>query len=127
MISIPQDPQIGKLPGDAVHDSLERFLQPVLVRLPDKRLRGVAQMIVQGILAARSPVLTQAASKVSRVKESEWPVVKRMYRFVWNERFSHRTLLKGLYGIAQCRVAHYAPAQLVVARLYPGDCNSANR
>jgi len=115
MHRIPQNAHLDKLPGDEVYDQLACYLQPVLSQLPDKRLRDVAQMMVQGILAARSPILTQAASKVARSEETEWPTVKRMYRFVWNKRFSHRTLLKGLYGIAQCRVAHYAPARLVVA------------
>lgn len=115
MHRIPQNAHLDKLPGEEVCDQLACYLQPVLSQLPDKRLRDVAQMTVQGILAARSPVLTQAASKVARIEETEWPTVKRMYRFVWNKRFNHRTLLKGLYGIAQCRVAHYAPARLVVA------------
>lgn len=38
-----------------------------------------------------------------------------MYRFIWNERFSHRELLKGLYGIAQRTVAEPAPSHVVVA------------
>ena len=42
-------------------------------------------------------------------------MAKRLYRFVWSDRFSHRDLLKGLYGIAQVAVADYAPARLVVA------------
>jgi hypothetical protein len=115
MHSILQNPYVDKLPGDELHDRLNRFLQPVLMHLPEKRLRDVAQMMVQGILAARSPVLTEAACKVSRTEETNWPTVKRMYRFVWNKRFSHRALLKGLYGIAQCTVARHAPARLVVA------------
>jgi len=49
------------------------------------------------------------------MEESVWSVVKRLYRFVWNERFSHRDLLKGLYGIAQCAVARHDPARLLVA------------
>jgi hypothetical protein len=42
-------------------------------------------------------------------------VAKRLYRFIWNERFSHRDLLKGLYGVAQGVVADHAPSFLVVA------------
>jgi hypothetical protein len=34
---------------------------------------------------------------------------------MWNERFNHRDLLKGLYGIAQWTVAEHAPSHLVVA------------
>jgi len=87
----------------------------MLMHLPEKRLRDVAQMMVQGILAAQSPVLTEAACKVSRTEETNWPTVKRMYRFVRNKRFSHRTLLKGLYRIARYTVARHAPSRLLVA------------
>ena len=115
MYSIPQNPLIDKLPGSELQDQLKCFLQPMLMQLPEKRLRVVAQMMVQGIIAARSPVLTKAASKVSRTEDTNWPTVKRMYRFVWNERFSYRTLLKGLYHIAQRTVSQYAPDPLLVA------------
>ena len=115
MDSIPRNPLVDKLPGSELHNRLKRFLRPVLMQLPEKRLRDVAQMMVQGILAAQSPVLTKAACKVSRTEETNWPTVKRMYRFVWNERFSHRTLLKGLYRIAQGTVTRHAPRQLLVA------------
>ena len=55
------------------------------------------------------------ARGVAREDETIWPMAKRMYRFIWNERFSHRELLKGLYGIAQRTVAEHAPSHLVVA------------
>jgi len=42
-------------------------------------------------------------------------MAKRLYWFIWNERFNHRDLLKGLYGIAQRTVAEHAPSHLVVA------------
>jgi hypothetical protein len=115
MHSIPQAALIDKLPDDELHDQLQRFLEPVLTKLPEKRLCDVAQLMVQGILAARSPVLTEAACKVSRTEETNWPTVKRMYRFIWNDRFSHRTLLRGLYGIAQDTIARHMPSQLLVA------------
>lgn len=115
MYSIPQNSLVDKLPGSELQDRLKHFLRPVLRQLPEKRLRDVAQMMVQGILAARSPVLTEAACTVSRTEETNWPTVKRMYRFVWNERFSHRTLLKGLYHIAQSTVTRHAPRRLLVA------------
>jgi len=115
MHSILRNVHLDKLPIDETQDQLERFLKPVFTLLPDKRLCDVARLIVQGILAAQSPTLTEAASKVSRTEENNWAMVKRMYRFEWNERFSHRTLLKGLYGIGQQRVDYYAPPRLIVA------------
>jgi hypothetical protein len=115
MVSIPRNSLVGKLPGNELQDRLKCFLQPLLVQLPEKRLQEVARMMVQGILAARSAVLTEAACRVSRSEETNWPTVKRMYRFVGNERFSHRTLLKGLYRIARCTVARHRPSRLLVA------------
>ena len=44
-----------------------------------------------------------------------WPLAKRFYRFVANPGFDHRTLLKGLYGLAQQAVARDPRPYLVVA------------
>lgn len=52
---------------------------------------------------------------MAREEKTIWPASKRIYRFVQNERFSHRDLLKGLYAVAQRTVAGYAPSHLVVA------------
>lgn len=115
MNSILQSEIIDKLPMAELQAELDLFLQPVLRRLPEKRLRAVGKLAVQGILGGQSPLLTHMARGVVREEETIWPVAKRFYRFVWNERFSHRDLLKGLYAIAQRTVAEHAPAYLVVA------------
>jgi hypothetical protein len=93
---------------------LELFLEPVLKCLPEKRLRVVGQLAVQGILGGQSPLVTPMARSI-REEETVWPAAKRFYRFVWNKRFRHRDLLKGLYGVAQRRVAEQEPSYLVVA------------
>ncbi len=115
MNSILQDEAIDKLPVVELQADLELFLQPVLRRLPDKRLRVVGKLAVQGILSSQSPLLTEMARGVAHEEETIWPAAKRLYRFVWNERFSHRDLLKGLYGLAQRTVAEHRPSYLVVA------------
>jgi len=115
MNSISQDEVIDKLPVAELQADLGRFLQPVLKRLPEKRLWAVGQLAVQGILGSQSPLLTHMARDVVHKEETIWPTAKRFYRFVWNKRFSHRDLLKGLYGIAQCTVAEQEPPYLVVA------------
>jgi hypothetical protein len=115
MNSISQDEVIDKLPVAELQADLGRFLQPVLKRLPEKRLRAVGQLAVQGILGSQSPLLTHMARDVVHEEETIWPTAKRFYRFVWNKRFSHRDLLKGLYGLAQCAVAEQEPPYLVVA------------
>jgi hypothetical protein len=115
MGSILQDAAIDKLPVAELQADLDLFLQPVLRRMPEQRLRAVAKLAVQGILGSQSPVLTQMARGVVREEKTIWPAAKRFYRFVWNERFSHRDLLKGLYAMAQRAVAEQKPSYLVVA------------
>ena len=117
MTSILQEAGNDKLPVAELQADLDLFLQPVLRRLPEKRLRAVGKLAVQGILGSQSPLLTQMARGVVRVEETLWPAAKRFYRFVGNARFSHRDLLKGLYGMAQRTVAEHQPAHLVVAGL----------
>jgi hypothetical protein len=115
MDTILQKGAIDKLPARELTNTLETFVEPVLMHLPEKRLREVAKLAVQGIIGGQSPLVTQMARGVAREDETIWPMAKRMYRFIWNERFTHRELLKGLYGIAQRTVAEQAPSHLVVA------------
>jgi hypothetical protein len=115
MDTILENEMIAKLPMVELENELERFLEPVLAQLPEKRMREVGKLAVQGIVGGQSPVVTQMARGVVREGETIWPVAKRLYRFIWNKRFSHRDLLKGLYGIAQRTVAEHAPGHLVVA------------
>lgn len=115
MASILQDEAIGKLPVVELRSELNLFMQPVLRRLPEKRLRTVGELAVQGILGSQSPLVTQMARGVVREEKTIWPTAKRFYRFIWNKRFSHRDLLKGLYAIAQHTVAEHQPSHLVVA------------
>jgi hypothetical protein len=115
MDSILQRPVAAKLPMQELGSALCEFLAPVTGHLPDKRLREVGCLAVQGIIGGQSPMVTQMARGVAHPQESTWPVAKRLYRFIWNDRFSHRHLLKGLYGIAQVTVARHAPSHLVIA------------
>jgi hypothetical protein len=115
MGSILQDDVIDKLPVAELSATLDLFLELVLMHLPEKRLQAVGKLAVQGILGGQSPVVTQMARGLAREEETVWPTAKRLYRFVWNQRFSHRDLLKGLYGIVQRTVAAHEPSHLVVA------------
>jgi hypothetical protein len=115
MHTILQDGVIDKLPMEELTATLDVFTEPVLTHLPEKRLRAVAKLAVQGVIGGQSPLVTQMARGVAREEETVWPMAKRLYRFLWNKRFSHRDLLKGLYGIGQHTVATHAPARLVVA------------
>ena len=115
MDTILDNQVVANLPVPELTDALSAFLEPVLLHLPERRLREVAKLAVQGVIGGQSPLVTQMARGVERNGETIWPMAKRLYRFIWNERFSHRDLLKGLYGIAQQAVAEYDPSHLVVA------------
>jgi hypothetical protein len=115
MDTILEKTVIDKLPVKELTTTLETFMEPVLMQLPEKRLREVAQLTVRGIIGGQSPLVTQMARGVEREDETIWPMAKRIYRFIWNKRFSHRELLKGLYGIAQRAVVEQAPSHVLVA------------
>jgi len=104
-----------QLPGKELEEGLREFLRPVTAQLPEKRLREVVEIAVQGIVASGSPVITAIARGVEQAAGAAWAMARRVYRLVWSERISHRDLLKGLYGIAQERVAAYGVERLVVA------------
>jgi len=115
MPSISDYDRLAKLPVAELNSSLEGFLQPVTERLPDRRLMTVAALMTQGIVASQSPIITQMARGVSRLDETIRPTCQRGYRFLANPRFTHRTLLKGLYQVGQHAVAAQHPDYLVVA------------
>jgi hypothetical protein len=115
MPTIPQTNLLGKMPVSELRASLHEFVQPVTELLPDPRLRAVAQLIVQGIVTNESPLVTQIARGAGHSDETIWPAAKRIYRFLANDRLTHRTLRKGLYRLAQQTVAAQTPAYLVIA------------
>jgi len=115
MNTIPQSRIIDNLPVTELTNTLNAFLEPMSVHLPEKRLREVGQLAVRGIIGGQSPLVTQIARGVTRKDKAIRPMARRLYRFMWNERFSHRDLLKGLYGIAQRTISEHGPSHLVVA------------
>jgi hypothetical protein len=120
MGSILKRGSVAKLPTEELQRELREFLKPVVVQLPEKRWREVAVLMVQGLLTARSPVLAAmarsgAAQRTRKRRRSVPPLAKRFYRFVWSAHFTHRQLLKGLYGLAQRVVAQYGRSRLIVA------------
>ena len=115
MPSISHNDGLAKLPADELKMSLHNFLEPVTELLSDARLRVVAELMTQGIVASQSPIITQIARGNTRLEESIWPTTKRGYRFLANSHFTHRTLLKGLYHIAQRAVTAQQPEYLVIA------------
>jgi hypothetical protein len=115
MPSIHPNDVIANLPADELQLALRAFLRPATNLLPDIRLRAVAELIAQGIVTSQSPVVTQIARGTRYTDETVWPTCKRAYRFLGNSHFTHHTLLKGLYRVAQRAVVEQKPPYLVVA------------
>jgi hypothetical protein len=115
MINIPLPDIFAKMPIEELDQTLDEFLTPVTQLLPEERLRRVVPLAVHGILAQETPVIAAMAQSVSRQEMGCWAAAKRIYRFMWNERFNHHQLLKGMYQIARRTVAQEQPNYLVVA------------
>jgi len=115
MIRIAQSEGIGDLPVEELLAAATTFAKPLLERLPDERLRLVGVLMILGIVAGQSPLITQMARGVRDGSRYITALARRFYRFVWNRRFSQQTLQGGLYAIGQAVVASYEVAELVVA------------
>ena len=115
MISITQEEIIDRMPVTELTRSAETFLGSLLRELPDKRLRVVGVLMVLGILAGQSPLITQMARGVREGSQYILDTARRLYRFIWNRRLSYQRLQTGLYRVGQQRVARYQPSALVVA------------
>jgi hypothetical protein len=103
------------MPVDELRTSLHDFTQPVTEVLPDQRLRAIVDLLVRGLVASESPIVTHIARGAGHSEATIRLTCQRFYRFLANERFSHRTLRKGLYRLAQPTVAAQAPEYLVIA------------
>lgn len=93
----------------------EQYLEPMLRQLPEKRLRAVGVLMVLGILAGQSALITRMAVGVRDGSRYITDMARRIYRFVWNKRLGYETLQQGLYAIGQATVARYEASELVVA------------
>jgi hypothetical protein len=115
MQNIPLSDILAKMPIAELEQSLNDFLAPLMEYMPEERLRRIIPEAVRGILAQETPVIAAMAQSTARQERSCWAGAKRIYRFVWNERFNHHQLFKGLYRIAQRTVAAEDPEYLVIA------------
>jgi hypothetical protein len=115
MSTIAQKEVLAKIPVAELEAEIEQFVEPVTRRLPEQRLRKVVSLALRGISGAHSPLITQMARCLQRTEAGVWAMSKRFYGFLANKRLNSRTLLKGLYAIAQRQVAQEQPETLVVA------------
>ena len=99
-------------------DDLHHFIEPFADGLPDQRYRESLHQFVPGMLAARSPQVSQAAAHAPARGVNSWYLAKRFYRLLDTSNFSHRTWLKVLYADAR-RVAQRSQVPRVIIALDP--------
>lgn len=115
MLNIPLTEIFAKMPVEELEQTMNDFLAPITDLLPEERLRRVVPEAIRGILAQETPVIAAMAQSTPRQKMRCYAGAKRIYRFIWNERFNHHQLFKGIYHIARRTVAEENPDYLVVA------------
>lgn len=96
-------------------NDLETFMRPFAQVLPDQRYRYSLNQFVPGMLAARSPQVSQAASHAPQRGVNTWPLAKRMYHLLDTPEFHHRTWLKVLYADARRVAEKSRVARIVIA------------
>ncbi len=99
-------------------DDLKVFLSPFAAVLPDRRYGHSLLQFVPGMLAARSPQVSQAAAHAPERVGSSWSLAKCIYRLLSTPEHSHRAWLKPLYADAR-RVAEAAEVPRVLVALDP--------
>ena len=99
-------------------EDLRRFLRPFAQVLPDERYRYSLTQFAPGMLAARSPQVSQAAAHAPNRGTRTWHLAKRIYRLLDTPEFHHRAWLKVLYADAR-RVAEKSHVERIVIAFDP--------
>lgn len=97
---------------------LQQFLRPFSQVLPDQRYRFSLGQFVPGMLAARSPQVSQAAAHAPQRGVRTWHLAKRIYRLLDTPEFHHRAWLKVLYADAR-RVAEKSHTERILIAFDP--------
>lgn len=103
------------LPIEEIKTTIQKQIQPMTERLPDKRLKRVIGDMVLGILGGETPVITEMARQNSKDDGESWAVAKRMYRLLENQQVQTSALYEGLYQVGCQAVEREKPTYLVAA------------
>jgi hypothetical protein len=115
MQNIPLGEILDQLPVEELETAITEFVDPIMERMPEKRLKKNVIKIVVGILGQKTPIVTGIARGTGKTGKGLWAMANRFYRFLRNDRFRNEDLLSGLYEIGQKSVAAANPEYLVVA------------
>jgi hypothetical protein len=103
---------------------LWEYIDPYAAVLPDARFAEGLQLLVAGMLAARSPQPAKAAAHAPQADQDETALAKRFYRLLKTPRFSHRQWLKLLYADA-CQLVEDSDVERVIVALDPINLEKA--
>jgi hypothetical protein len=106
---------LAKLPIEEIKTTIERHIQKMVKKLPDKRLGRVVAEMVLGILGGETVVITEIARQNRKEDGETWAAAKRIYRLLENERVETSEVYEGLYEVGREAVAQETPEYLVVA------------
>jgi len=114
-MTLPLETILAKLPIEKLKETIAAHVRPITRLLPDKRLKGVVECAILGIMGSETPVITEIAQSNSKAEGETWPIAKRIYRFLSNARVKTEILYEGMYQIGQALVEQEKPDYLVVA------------
>ena len=106
---------LAKLPMVEIKKTIQNHTWPLMIMLPDKRMRSVLESMLLGILGGQTPVITGMARQSAKGDGETWAIAKRIYRLLSNPRLEGELVYQGLYQIGQKVVADENPDCLVVA------------
>lgn len=99
-------------------------MSPFAAVLPDARFAEGLQLLVAGMLSARSPQPAKAAAHAPQDGQDGQALAKRFYRLLQTPRFRHRDWLKLLYADAR-RVVEASAVERVLIALDPVNFEKA--
>lgn len=94
---------------------LGEYLKPYGAVLGDARFAEGLEELVAGMLGARSPQMTKAASSAPGQVKVPFSLAKRFYRLMSSGNYSHADWLKAIQADARAAVEHTAAKRLIVA------------
>ena len=86
---------LAKLPIMEIEATIQRYAEPLMKMLPDKRMRKVLKNMVLGILGGQTPVITGMARQNEQSEGETWAVAKSMYRLLGNKRLETEVIYQG--------------------------------
>ena len=69
---------LAKLPMVEIKKTIQNHIWPLMIMLPDKRMRSVLESMLVGILGGQTPVITGMARQSAKGDGETWAIAKRI-------------------------------------------------